>query len=319
MWEGGDLPDFARTFIPILDWIGYLGLHPQERKDQMKTSGYLRLLMAVLFCLAIGLSQVSLALAQAPVNDDFDAAIVIPSLPFTDTQDTTEATEAPDDPPLPSCVGVGGTSHSVWYQFTPSEDMAIAADTIGSDYDTTLSVYTGDRSSLSEVACNDDAFSSQSRVVFDATAGVTYFFMVGSYSYFDPPAGTLVFNVDVGPPPFEFDLRVDERGLVRPSTGEVTITGEVECSRQAYGSISIDVEQRIGRFIVRGSGYTYFENCEGVTPWSITVIGDNGLFVGGKVEVSAYAGAGTVDEEFPSFASDDEFLTVRLEGGPPNK
>jgi hypothetical protein len=143
--------------------------------------------------------------------------------------------------------------------------------------------------------------------------------MVGSYSYFDPPAGTLVFNVDVGPPPFEFDLRVDERGLVRPSTGEVTITGEVECSRQAYGSISIDVEQRIGRFIVRGSGYTYFENCEGVTPWSITVIGDNGLFVGGKVEVSAYAGAGTVDEEFPSFASDDEFLTVRLEGGPPNK
>jgi hypothetical protein len=152
---------------------------------------------------------VSLALAQAPDNDDFDAAIVIPSLPFTDTQVTTDATEAPDDRiPEPSCPF--GTSHSVWYQFTPSGDMSIAADTSGSDYDTTLSVYTGDRSSLSEVACDDDAIFPQSRVVFDAAAGVTYFFMVGSYSYFDPPGGTLVFNVDVAPPPFEFDLRVDE-------------------------------------------------------------------------------------------------------------
>jgi hypothetical protein len=194
--------------------------------------------------------------------------------------------------------------------------MAIAADTIGSDYDTTLSVYTGDRSSLSEVACNDDAFSSQSRVVFDATAGVTYFFMVGSYSYFDPPGGTLVFNVDVAPPPLEFDLRVDKRGLVRSSTGEVTITGEVECSQQAVVPIDIDVEQRIGRFIVRGFGQTLIENCEGVTPWSITVTGENAPFVGGKVEVSAFASTWTV---YGEFVHDREFLTVRLGGGPPNK
>jgi hypothetical protein len=269
--------------------------------------------MAVLFCLAIGLSQVSLVLAQVPDNDDFDAAIVI-SLPFTDTQDTTEATEALDDPE-PGCHF--GTSHTVWYQFTPSEDMAIAADTIGSDYDTTLSVYTGERSSLSEVACDDDAMGLQSRVVFDATAGVTYFFMVGSYPHSDPPAGTLVFNVDVAPPPFELDLRVDEIGLGRPSTGEVvTITGEVECSQQAVVPIDIDVEQRIGRFIVRGFGQTLIENCEGVTPWSITVTGENAPFVGGKVEVSAFASTWTV---YGEFVHDREFLTVRLGGGPPNK
>jgi hypothetical protein len=204
----------------------------------------------------------------------------------------------------------------VWYQFTPSEDMTIAADTSGSDYNTTLFVYTGEMGSLSEVACNDDTFFPQSRVVFDTAAGVTHFFMVGSYSYFDPAGGTLVFNVDVAPPPFEFDFRVDERGLGRPSTGEVTITGEVECSRQAFSSISIVVEQRVGRFIVRGFGNTSIENCEGVTPWSIAATGDNGLFVAGKVEVFAFASASAVDG---GGAFDEEFLTVRLRGGSPNK
>jgi hypothetical protein len=261
--------------------------------------------------LTLGFLQVSPALAQAPVNDDFDNAIVVPGLPFTDAQDTSETTTAADDP-LPSCVG---TTHTVWYRFTPPADMPIAANTFGSDYDTTLSVWTGTRGALEEVACNDDTSSGvQSRVRFDATGGVTYYFMVGSF--FESPGGQLVFNVDVAPPPFEFGLSVNPVGSVKPSTGVVTIHGEIFCSRPAFAELFLQVDQKIGRVIVRGFGGTFFENCDGVVPWSVTVFGENGLFVGGKAQVSAFAFAFTEDGE-EAFA--DRFLTVRLRGRSPNR
>ena len=62
--------------------------------------------------------------------------------------------------------------------------MAIEANTFGSNYDTTLSVYTGSRGSLMQLACNDDSGSLQSRIRFDAVAGTTYYFMVSSFSFF---------------------------------------------------------------------------------------------------------------------------------------
>jgi hypothetical protein len=58
------------------------------------------------------------AVAQAqPANDDIANATPITSLPFDDSLDTTEATMAPDDP---DCFGNGPT---VWYTFTPTEDV----------------------------------------------------------------------------------------------------------------------------------------------------------------------------------------------------
>jgi hypothetical protein len=82
---------------------------------------------------------------------------------------------APDDP---FCAGRSAT---VWYAFTPTSDMVLRAHTFGSDYDTTLSVYTGSPGNLSQIACNDDALGLQSQVVFTATAGETYYFMVGAF------------------------------------------------------------------------------------------------------------------------------------------
>jgi len=263
-----------------------------------------RAALLVALCLTLAVLQISPALAQ-PVNDDFDDALVIPGLPFTDSIDTSDATAASDDP-VPSCVE---TSHTVWYQFTPTETMHISANTFGSDYDTTLSVFTGERGSLTEVACNDDTFDVQSRVTFEAQAGEAYHFMAGSF--FDSPGGELVFNLDMAGPPLEFDLSVDPTGSVKPSTGVVVITGQVECSRQAFVDIFLVVEQRIGRFIIRGFGGEIIEDCDGITSWSITVVGENGLFVGGKVDVSAFAFAFSGDGEE---AFDEEFLTVKLQG-----
>jgi hypothetical protein len=123
-----------------------------------------------------------------PANDDIDNATVVGGLPFTDSISTADATTAGDDP---SCNGNG---HSVWYSFTPTRDLPVKADTSGSDYATSLSVYTGSRGALSQIACA----SAPAQVSFNASANTTYFFMVASAA--GGPGGTLVFNVAQGPP-----------------------------------------------------------------------------------------------------------------------
>lgn len=240
----------------------------------------------------------------APTNDDFDAAEVIPALPFTDAISTTDATPAEDDPP--NCFGGGPT---VWYEFTPTEDTRITANTFGSNYDTGLSVYTGTRGDLTEIACNDDAGSLQSAVTFDAAAGVTYFFMVGAFG--GGPGGNLVFNVSVAPPPLEVDLTIESFGSVNSATGSAVIRGTVTCSRPALVEISGELRQRKGRVFLDAEFFTFVE-CDGTTSWEVEVTAENGLLTGGRAEVSVFALF--FDPDTAEFASDSESGTVRLRG-----
>jgi hypothetical protein len=157
----------------------------------------LRRMIVLLFGLAI-LLPAGIAQAQSvPSNDDFGAATSISTLPFADSADTTAATAASDDPT--AC----GNNGSVWYTFTPSQNEAITASTIGSDYDTVLSVYTGARGALGLVTCNDDSGGGfQSQVIFSATAGTTYFFMISTCcGTGGTGGGQLTFNVSGSPPP----------------------------------------------------------------------------------------------------------------------
>lgn len=148
----------------------------------------------LLLVLALGLLITSTpAYAEAPGNDDFDFATEIDWLPFADPLYTGEATAASDDPT--TCYN---TSNSVWWVYTPLDNMRLAADTIGSTYDTTLSVHTGSRGDLAQRACNDDYYGLQSFVSFDAVAGETYYFMVTDLGW---GGGDLVFNAyEVVPP-----------------------------------------------------------------------------------------------------------------------
>jgi hypothetical protein len=150
---------------------------------------YIKRFLAVLLALALAaLMLPATTLAAVPGNDDFDNATLIDSLPFTDSLSTLEATTASDDP---ECAGNG---HTVWYRFTPASNQTVTANTFGSNYDTTLSVYTGTRGALSRIACNDDASGLQSRVQFSALAGQTYYLMVGSFYGYS--SGNLVFSVE---------------------------------------------------------------------------------------------------------------------------
>ena len=155
--------------------------------------------------LLLALLNISPALAQS-ANDDFGSATIVNAWPFTDTISTTEATAAVDDP---SC---SGNEHSVWYSLTPSTNATIEVDTAGSDYATTLSVYTGARGALDQLSCTPYG----GRVSVDVSAGTTYFFMVGS-ACCGGPGGTLVFTLN-GP------VTNDEIGGAIPLTLNTTVT-----------------------------------------------------------------------------------------------
>jgi hypothetical protein len=119
------------------------------------------------------------AVAQ-PDNDDLASAAAVTGLPFDDTLDTTEATVETGEPLDGLCPPRGST---VWYELTLAESQVVAIDTAGSDYDTTIAVYTGTEfSDLTLVDCNDDTFFGlQAALTMSADAGVPYLIQVGSF------------------------------------------------------------------------------------------------------------------------------------------
>lgn len=164
--------------------------------------------------------------APAPPNDNFANAINITVNSYTDTKDSSGATTEAADP-LPACVyqftsGQGGNNgpyanglyNTIWYKFTaPSSGGTLNLDTIGSSYDSVLSVWTGSsQASLTAVSggCNDDitpgiVLESQLSGVA-LTGGTTYYIMVSSFGPPDPNpialGGKSVLNFQFGQPPF---------------------------------------------------------------------------------------------------------------------
>ena len=102
----------------------------------------------------------------APANDDFDSAIVIGAVPYTNTQDVAGATTAGDDPGIPLLLRTArGTARLV--PLHPRDVPSRSPSTPSAATTTPCSaVWTGSRGSLTNVACSDDAVGLQSRVQF---------------------------------------------------------------------------------------------------------------------------------------------------------
>ena len=117
----------------------------------------------------------------AVANDDLGNALAIAALPYVNVQDTTGATVATDDPLL-GCV-TARKYDTVWYRYTPPNDVPLEISTAGSNYDTVLAVWTGARGALQLVTCNDDAEPRQpgAKVRFEAVAGTPYIIEVAGY------------------------------------------------------------------------------------------------------------------------------------------
>ncbi|MDZ4278252.1 MAG: hypothetical protein U1B78_03840, partial [Dehalococcoidia bacterium] len=150
-----------------------------------------------------------------PPNDDFVDAAPIAALPFGDAADLSAAgTEFGE--PVPSCTYfLEGGSGTVWYTFTPAEDVLVVADTEGSDFQAFIGVWSQTVFGLHQVACASPfAFEGDARTAFEAEAGETYFIQVGRLPFFGivpGPAGavpgySLQFNAEVAIPPANDDF-----------------------------------------------------------------------------------------------------------------
>ena len=102
---------------------------------------------------------------SAPVNDNIANAMAIMAItgsPFMSTLDNSAATTESTDPTPPCAMrSTNPRTKTVWWSLTPASNQTVVVSTIGSMYDTTLSVWTGTPGSLTLVACNDDVADGQ--------------------------------------------------------------------------------------------------------------------------------------------------------------
>jgi hypothetical protein len=127
-------------------------------------------------------------------NDQCEGPTEVTSVPFTEMVETGNATTAASDPVQSCSPPPAQNANSVWYSFTAPSSGVVVAETLGSNYDTVLSAYTGSCGGLTEVACNDDTgLGVQSRVEVVVGAGETVLFEVTS---FGGAADQLVFSLN---------------------------------------------------------------------------------------------------------------------------
>ncbi len=250
-----------------------------------------RRLFTVFAIVALTLGFTLPASAAAPSNDDITGATLISALPFTDAINTSEATFDESDPS--DCNNNG----SVWYTFTPSVPMWLDANTFGSSYDTTLAVYSSTSDGLTRVGCNDDTNGLSSQVIFEASGGTTYYFLIGFCcgTGNSGGGGELTFSVSEAspppppPPPFDYSLTISDSGSVNTRTGVATVRGSVTCNTNGWINLGGELRQNLGRTVtIRGNFYTNIDCTAGApVSWSVTVTPQSGKFAGGSAVVNA--------------------------------
>ncbi len=143
-----------------------------------------------------GLSQsVQVHVVDVPPNDDFADALPISVLPFTHSVNTRLATSETNEP-YAACENYPNAAKSVWYRFTPTTTVTVSADDMGgTDYPSSLKIFSESGGSLTPVACRPN--SQAGAVGFIATAGTTYYFLITDNQ--SGTGGRLVFNLKNAP------------------------------------------------------------------------------------------------------------------------
>ena len=144
--------------------------------------------ISVIFSDSTGVVRGATGVAVTTYNDNFANAIPLTGDSGTTTASNVEATVEPGEP---NNAGIFG-GKSLWWRWSPLSGGSITFDTFGSNFDTTLGVYTGTRvDALTHIASNDDSGGAQSRVTFDAVPGTEYYISVDG---FFGASGTIVLN-----------------------------------------------------------------------------------------------------------------------------
>lgn len=251
----------------------------------MKISRVPAAVLAVCATTILGLAVAVPAYAAPPANDTYAGRVVVAGIPFAASVDTTEATTDADDAELNAQCGAPATDASVWYELTAASDGALVVDVSNSTYSAGVLVGTGSPGSFNIVACAPGA------VAFGTSAGTTYAILAID-DQFDGGGngGTLQIAIEEIPPPPTIDIAVDPFGSFDSRTGAATIRGTATCTGDVqFASVDVQLTQRVGRFLIRGFGFTEI-TCDGTTrPWEVTVTGDNGMFKGGRAVSVTFA------------------------------
>ena len=244
-----------------------------------------------LAALAAGLTSVAMvgspAFAAPPSNDTFSGAEAIAAVPFSTSLDTTEATTDDDDDELNAFCGAPAMDASVWYSFTATADEVLLADVSASDYSAGIFVATGAPGSFEVVACGPGG------AAWEAWTGETYSLVVmDDQSDGGGNGGQMELSIDVAPPPPALEVTVNDTARFDTKTGAAILSGTIMCGADAeFAFLEAQVTQRVGRMLIRGFGGTEV-TCDGsVRPWELTVMGDNGLFKGGKAVSATFSAA----------------------------
>ncbi len=119
-------------------------------------------------------------------NNSFSAALPLIGVSGTETDSNENATLETNEPPLDVSDPNGSGGASVWYRFTPTQSGTFSIDTVGSDFDTVLTAFTGSTvNALNRVTFNDDIdyFNGvvTSAISLAVLANNTYYFRVASF------------------------------------------------------------------------------------------------------------------------------------------
>lgn len=141
-----------------------------------------------------------------PANDSISSPVAITNLtaPFTQTLQISGLT-ATDlaDPAM--CNGLADPHRTVWYTFTTNTTGVLNVDTLQSDYDTDLAIYSttgaAPDSNAAYAACNDDVTSGIHQSAKQLAVDTTHTYYIGVAAFpADTISGTLVLNVTFGAP-----------------------------------------------------------------------------------------------------------------------
>ena len=140
-------------------------------------------------------ARLEVTLADLPFADNFAEAGPMPGTPYFAGRGTNfGATREPNEPPHNGQKAV----RSVWLSWTAPASGIVSVNTLGSDFDTVLAIYTGGSvDALTAVESDDDSGAGHtSALEFNAVAGTTYRLAVAGDLFAE---GNITLELDLSP------------------------------------------------------------------------------------------------------------------------
>jgi hypothetical protein len=183
------------------------------------------------------------AIVNPPANDNFANRILL-AAGTTQTTGTNRLSSRETGEPINPSVDGGRT---VWWEWVAATSGSATITTVGSNYDTTLAIYSGSGTlgSLVHLGSNDDAIGLASSVTFTATTGQRYYVQVDGYS---GGTGDITLNypspLAVNAPP----------SIVTPPVGAILVEGDpLSLSVTASGTLPLSYQWRLNGTPIGGA------------------------------------------------------------------